>query len=101
MKRLQKIADDVPLFKELDLNFFNACQVCNETKLCSRPYNNQSSRPDQKFQMLSSDVLDPKAVSFDYKKLIGSFIDIYSGFSETQPISCRSEIATIFANYHK
>lgn len=101
MKRLEKIADGVSSFKELDLSFFNTCQVCNEGKVCSRSYNNQHSRPNWKFQMLSSDVFDSKAVSFDHKKLIVSITDIYSGFLKTQKISHRFKIVTIFANYYK
>ena len=69
--------------------------------MCSRSYNNEQSRPDRKFQLLCSDVLDPKAISSDNKKLIVSFTDIFSGFIKSEPIIRRSEIPSIFANYHK
>jgi hypothetical protein len=99
LQELMKTADGIPHLKIT--NELCDCRTCAEAKSHRLPHNQVRERPKRKFEIIASDVLDPKAGLSEGKKLIVTFTDIFLGFLHAVPISLKSKVPLVFLRYHK
>lgn len=80
---------------------FTNCAICIEAKMTCTPHTEARTKPQRKFEIICSDILDVAAESLDKKKLLITFIDIFSGFVRIIPIQRKSEAASVWVGYHR
>ena len=100
LREAMKKSKGTPLLKFSD-DVFKDCMVCAEAKAKKSSRTKKQKPPTRKFEIISSDVLNPECVAYDGKKLIVTFTDRFSGTVRFISITAKSEVPTMFPRYHK